>query len=718
MPRRRALVSAAGLVLLLAVLAPLTLWRLQLETSLWIDETYSLLLTTYPVDEVLARTALDANPPGYYLALKLWLKVARVLGFEPGVLWARLLNGLLWGVLAAGAWLGGRRLLGRRAGTLLAWVVAGGACAAWVARDLRGYGMATVFLFGAYLAVVAVAGRPPEDRHRRKLLWTLWGLYALCATAALWTHLLSAVVLAAFGLAWLALETARRRLGAANLAPAVVGHALPVVLFSPWLRRLGQQLAYVERSDPQWMTPPTLANLGWVVSFWYPFGRIGAPEGDASRVLIPLGLAAVLVPVLAAVALLARARRAREPGAEPDRTGRQPPAPRVAATGLAAAVVGLGGSLLYVLAIWLLDRLGLAHTFHGPRYPVLAVHLWAAGLVGLGTWAADRAGARLRWAAVAFAPWLLASALGQARLASAERWGDLPELRQAAGGSWPGAGEPLYLMPPELAPFYEGSLAHLDVRRIERLPCEEAGGGSAAVLDLNFWKELDRPRDHLVRTLLETGRLGAKIDEVGYPRDAPTLVLYRVEGLDGELLSELCRRGLRPPLRDRMTGSVSEALPEAQLSPDHWSYLEVSPALETYRWSKAERTPVVFDRALAPGEYVLHVVGYRPGKPVAATPVRFTLEGVGSFLEEAVPEGRFHVRFQVTWPRRATAPVLTVVHPVWRTGGAADGSRRRLSFLLYGAWLVPAGEEAPPHIPATPSPSSASATAASSASVE
>lgn len=715
MSSSRALLSAAGLALLLAVLGPLTAWRLHLETSLWVDETYSLLLITYPVDEVLARTALEANPPGYYLALKLWLKIARVLGFEPGVAWARLLNGSFWVVLAAAAWLGGRRLLGRRAGTLLAWVVAGGACAAWVARDLRGYGMATVFLFGTYLAAVAIAGQSAAERHRRKLLWKLWGLYALCATAALWTHLLSAVVLAAVSLAWLAQETARRRLRAATLAPAVVGHALPIVLFSPWLLRVGQQLAYMERSAPQWMTPPTLANLGWVFSFWYPFGRIGAPEGDANQVLVPVGLAAVLVPVLAALTLLARARRAREPAPEPDAAALRAPAPRIAAMGAAGAAVGLGGSLLYVLAIWLLDRLDLAHTFHGPRYPVLAVHLWAAGLVCLAAWAAARNGIRSRWIALAFAPWLVASALGQARLAGEERWGELSELRQAAGGSWPGAGEPVYLMPPELAPFYERSFRHLDVRRIERLPCEEEGENSAVVLDLNFWKELDRPRDHLVRTLLESGRLGAETRKIGYPGDSPTLVLYRVEGLDGELLAELCRRGLQPPLREHMSGSVSEALPEAQLSPDHWSYLEVSPSLETYRWSKAERTPVVFDRALAPGEYVLHVVGYRPGKPESTIPVRFGVEGVGSFEEAAVPEGRFHFRFEVSWPRRAAAPVLTVVHPVWRTGGAADGSRRSLSFLLYGAWFVPAGEEPPAYIPATSSPSP---TTSSSARVE
>jgi hypothetical protein len=692
-PTSRPLASAAGFLLLLAALAPLTLWRIHLEASLWIDETYSLLLTTYPVHEILARMDLDANPPGYFLALKVWLKAARVLGFEPGVLWARLLNGLLWGGLAAAAWLGGRRLLGWRAGTLLAWVVAGGACSAWVARDLRGYGIATVSLFGAYLALVALAGLPAEDRRRRRLLWGLWSLYALCAAAALWTHLLSALALAALSVVWLALEAGRRRLGSATLAPAAAGHVLAALLFAPWLLRVGRQMTYMARSDPQWMTPPTLANLGRVFSFWYPFGRIGDPGWEANRALVPLGLAALLVPVLAAVALLAAAGRARGLGSGPGPGHPRAVAHGTEATALAGAVLGLGGSVLYVLAIWLVDRLDLAHTFHGPRYPVLAVHLWAAGLVCLATWAVLRGGGRLRWAALAFAPWLVASALGQVRLANEERRGDLSELREEAGASWPGAGEPLYLMPPELAPFYRRSLGALDVRRIERLPCEEGEGGSATVLDVNFWKQLDRPRDHLTRTLLEAGRLGAETRKVTHPARQPTLVLYRVQGLDGELLAELCRRGIRPPLRERMAGSMSEALPEAQLSPDHWSYLEVSAALETYRWSTVERTPVLFDLALAPGDYVLHVVGYRPAKPKPATLMGFALEDAGVAVEEVLPEGRFHVCLEVTWNRRAAAPVLTIDHPVWRTGAAEDGSRRSLSFLLYGAWLTPAAEE-------------------------
>lgn len=188
---------------------------------------------------------------------------------------------------------------------------------------------------------------------------------------------------------------------------------------------------------------------------------------------------------------------------------------------------------------------------------------------------------------------------------------------------------------------------------------------------------------------------GREVRRVAYPPppDRTSLAFYRVEDLDGALLRELCRRGLQPPLRDRMAGSVSEALPEDQLSPEHWSYLEVSPDLEVYRWSWARRTPVVFDRPLGAGAYLLHVVGHRPSRG-EAEPVRFLLDEAGLAAEEQLPPGRFHLCFQVSWPGHDGAPRLAVEHPLWSTGAPGDLSRRTLSFLLYGAWLTPMGEGA------------------------
>lgn len=683
-----------GLLILLLVLAPLILWRAGLETSLWMDEIYTLLLTSYPVGRLIELTGMDAHPPGYYLALDVWLKVARAFPLEPGLLWARLLNVGAWAGLAATAWLAGRRLLGGRAGVLLAWAVGSGAGAALMARELRGYGLAAPLLFAAFLVLVAVAMPAMAERSRARLRWSLWTLYALCATAALWIHLLTALVLAASSAAWLILAAARRQLRPPlrwrTLAPALVAHGLPVLLFSPWLLRVRQQVAYLEGSDPGWMTPPSAENLLWVFTFWYPFGRIGMPSAEGNLVLVPLGIAAVLLPATVAATWLLRSRR-REPPAEDgaDRgCGR-----RSGAAGL--AVIGLGGSVLFVLATWTLDRFGWAPVFHGPRYPLLAVHLWIAGLVGLVVWAAAHRRARSPWVLAAFVPWLLACAVGQVRLARSEGWGELSEIRAAAGPAWPAAGEALYLVPSELVPFYRGAFDRLDLRRVERLPCAEGGGSSAAILEVNPWRQLDRPRDHLVRALLAAGRLGEEVWTVAFPPGRPTYTFHRVRGLDAPLLAELCRRGLEPPLRDRIAGSVSEAMPADQLPGEEWSYVEVSPDLEVYRWATSPRVHVQFDRPLPEGRYTLHVVGSRA--PRAEPGFRVELPGAGLQAERSVPPGRFHLCFEIDWRRGGRTPSLAVEHPVWRSPGPdaqAAGDARSLSFLLYGAWLTPEGPDA------------------------
>jgi len=339
-----------------------------------------------------------------------------------------------------------------------------------------------------------------------------------------------------------------------------------------------------------------------------------------------------------------------------------------------------------------LDRLDLAHTFHGPRYPVLAVHLWIAGLVCWTAWAAGRRGVRMRWVVIAFVPWLLAAVVGEVRMARAEAWGALSELETMAGDSWPVAGEVVYVMPPELMPFYQESLGSFEVRRIERLPCDAADAGSVSVLDVNLWHGLDRPRDHLMRAMLRGGRLGREVERFAFPPEQPALVLYRVAKLDGELLGALCRRGLQPPLRSEMTGSVSEALPEDQRSQSEWSYLEVSPDLELYRWSTAARALVRFDRDVGPGEYVLHLVGYRTDAPRPDAPVAVELPEVGLQWQKVVPAGRFHLCLPISWPGGGDPPALNVEYPVWSTGDIEAGGRT-LGFLFYGAWLTPVSGE-------------------------
>jgi uncharacterized membrane protein len=267
-----------GLVLLLVVWAPLILWRAHLESNLWIDESYSLALVSHPVSRVLELTAADSHPPGYYLALKSWLKLPRLAGHEPGIFWARSLNVLAWLALALAAWVGGRRIAGRGAGTLIAWMVAGGAFAALHARDLRSYALATLGVFVTCLAlleILRVATRTEGDGEgAAPPPAALWAIAATGALVALWCHLLSAVALASFGLCWLAawwLATGPGRGAGRQLpAPGVAAIAAAVVLlgFLPWLVRVARQVGLFQESAPTWMTPATAGNWLAVFTFW------------------------------------------------------------------------------------------------------------------------------------------------------------------------------------------------------------------------------------------------------------------------------------------------------------------------------------------------------------------------------------------------------------------------------------------------------------------
>ena len=70
---RTGAISGQRLLLLAGILLgfALRLHRLGAE-SLWYDETVSVHLARKPIAEMLAHTAGDIHPPGYYLLLHLW----------------------------------------------------------------------------------------------------------------------------------------------------------------------------------------------------------------------------------------------------------------------------------------------------------------------------------------------------------------------------------------------------------------------------------------------------------------------------------------------------------------------------------------------------------------------------------------------------------------------------------------------------------------------
>lgn len=656
----------APFALALALL-PLLLWRASLESSLWIDETYSLMLTNYSVERLVEHTAADSHPPLYYLALKAWLKIGRAMGFE-GVLWARLLNVLAW-ALGAGvvAWWG-RRFLGESRGWLVTAAVATSAVSGLVARDLRSYAFAVPALTLAFFALLGLSRLPFADRRR----WLLWAGFVMVASVAVWSHLLAALALAVLLPLWLGLELpgCPRR---GRLLSEAAGASLAVLAsYAPWLPRVGEQISSVEAGSTAWMTAPNLGNWLLTFSFWLPFGRVGYLNEPTNRLLLPVGILAVLLPLVAFAWSLAKPRkRARQPALEQ------------------LAALGLGTALLFVTLLWLLARFELAPVFDAPRYPNLVANLWSAGLAGVCLLAGARLGWRSLASAALFAPWLVAGLVGQVYLGAKESSWGVANLKPQVADLLPRAGELLYLMPSELIPYYRRSLAEYEARGIEAMPCASASP-AATVLDVNFWRKLDRPRDHLARTLIETRVLSDSVISRGFPEPQRDYVIHRLTGLKSEALAELCASGFVPRGREFLPRALSAALPEDQPPTADWSYLEVNGERELYRWASRDPARLRFDRPLAPGRYTLVVEGARTAFPSAEVTMTIGFAGETQRLPVAQGEGRFRLALPIKVENHHAQPVLEVTHPTWRPAerlGSADS--RTLSFLVLGSWLEP-----------------------------
>lgn len=651
---------AAGFLLLIVILVPLLWARASAESTIWIDEIHSLQLSQLQVPRLLDEAARDFHPPGYVLALKLWLKVGRLLGLDPGIVWARALNVTAWLGVAGIYWIGAGALLGARQGALLTACVLGSAAAAVVVRDLRGY----AFAFGALAVGVLLLSILESDRRPRRA-WPLWMAYATALTGALWSHLLAAPVVALLSLTWLGsrLPAADGRRGR-RLALGVIAHAVPWLLFLPWLMEVPDQLVHLRQTSAEWMTPPTAANLLRVFVWWLPLGRISPPSSGAGLLLTALGGLALAAP-LAAGFRAWTAGRTRGPAAILSR-------------------LSLPTAVASVVFFWLLARLDLAPTFHGPRYPLLVGGILAAGLVG-----AALAGARRVGTSVALLSFWLAAALAGQVLAIRQEsapgglTGFRPQVEELASGTGPN----LFVTPSELAPFIRGIFPTFTLRPVEELVC--ARPGSAVVLDVNPWKTLDRTRDMVLSRAILSGRLAAAVERRDWQDAQTSATAYRLDRLDPELAGHLCARGLAPP-SPVPAQAVASAKPEDQLAGDGWSYLELDESFDAWRWSARPDVRLRFDRAVPPGSYLLHLKGSRQPYPRERIDLELHMDGGGLDASLPLGPGAIDLVLPVTF-RTSRRPVLRIHHPTWspaETLGSNDP--RELAFRFDAAWLTPA----------------------------
>jgi uncharacterized membrane protein len=598
-------------------------------------------------------------------------------GLLTDLLWARLMNVVLWLLFCLGAWFAGRRLLGKSGGVLLVWAVASGAQVAQVTKDLRGYAIAMFAVFMCFLLLFLAWKRPGTVMGigDRLVAGLLWGLYSLFGLMALYSHLLTIFALLLLGISWLFLIYRKKEGASLFLWGGAVAQGVILALFAPWLIRISGQVAYVQSSNLLWMTPPTIWNLFRVFLFWFPYGQSPEPPIEAAFYTYVAGGLTFILP-WGAFFLAGGFSRS---GKTLDNTVKT-----------VAIFSGLASVLFPVLLV-MVRRITGIQVFHGPRYPCLVTPIWTLGLVAAALYAAERLKRPLLFVFLLLIPWFFCNILGQIWSQSHENIGALDRWKKLAAAFMPARGERLYIMPSELIPYYKNSLKDYNVKRIEEIVNVPPQNQDVLVLNLNPWKVLQTPRDTIILSLIQQRQISQDLEKKEKHKNIEDFQSYRLKNFDREKVNRLFQEGIKPGKRDIPDSAIAAALPEDQWLDEGWSVDEVDPKGNLFRWAMGEETKVRFTGALMPGMYTLHFVGYRPPQPRETVEMIFLFERQLETYKVSHGSGVFHMEIPVRITLKNKAPVLRVGHPVWRPKDVEENNNdaRPLTFLFLYAWMEP-----------------------------
>jgi uncharacterized membrane protein len=311
--------------------------------SLWYDETVSVYLARLPLPAMLAHTAGDIHPPGYYALLHAWHTLTSPTlahGLEflyafPSVFFGVLALPLLYAI--------GRRLFGVRTGLAALWLGVFAPFLVWYSQEVRMYILGAflgLLCFWALLKFTAPAGSmgsdPGGERSDVKVGWLV--VYVLAAAAGLYTlyyflFLLIALNLAALLDIWLQ-ENGEASSRLHRISIWLAAQLAVLLLWLPWIPTFWRQAT--DPPVPPWRTPwasptavlqslaETLAALivgqsppGGITWPWavvttlllagtlvLAVTRAGRRTTDRARTRLWLSIAAVLLCVFVPIAIL------------------------------------------------------------------------------------------------------------------------------------------------------------------------------------------------------------------------------------------------------------------------------------------------------------------------------------------------------------------------------------------------------------------------------
>ncbi len=637
------------------------LWRASFESTLWMDEVYSLVLSQLPTPQLLDAVWLDFHPPGYYFALRQWLEIGSALPDAAALVWARSLNLLVWLLLVPLSLFLLRRIRpGSRHLILAASLVTLTPHALQFTQDLRSYGFAYVGLTVCFLLRVLELATYASSRSSV----ALWLGYVGTAVAAAWSHLLVWVGLFLLGMFWLVLRASMtdRRSRLTSLLPGLAAHGLVALSLGPWVLPALRQTESLHQARPDWMTPPSARNLFRVFFEWLPLGRDGSGGVDPVLGLL-LGAAAVLPPLV-----LLALRIWRRPAAPARLTER----------------VALGGFLLtaaFVFASWAGSRWFGLSLFHGPRYPCLVGGVWTTSIALLVLDAGALPSKSRYLTFLSASALLLAALLSGARTTMIEPSSGLVAEASRIRALAREHGAEIVFVPERLRPYFRRTLAAVRARPVKELPCLVQGSRPVLILNLNRWRSLDTADDLTLHVAIAQGKLE---NERAWkiPEATGDFELVSVRRTDqDELLARWCKDGIKPG---------SSAIPSASgvvvdaaelLQRDGWSYLEFDEHLVPYRWSLAERSIIRLPTKADQRTGILRLSGARTDRPTARAELVVRVPCADWQTTTELSAGSFDLALPVSLPRRCRDVKVEVSHPLWRVQ-PTDPSSRRLGVLI------------------------------------
>lgn len=228
--------------------------------SLWYDETVSVELARKSIPGLLAHTAGDIHPPGYYLLLHAWEQLTRPLVFASSPTTGQLEFLYAWPSFCAGVLLIallytlGRKLYSPNVGLIAATLAAINAYQIWYSQEVRMYTIIAALSLICLYTLLKWFDQPASQNNTPLIA------YALCAAAGLYIHyylIFSLIALNLIAFWFVCTKVSQHGKWIRNWIGAQIG---TLMLWLPWLPTFWQQAT--DPPVPPWREPWTLSTFG------------------------------------------------------------------------------------------------------------------------------------------------------------------------------------------------------------------------------------------------------------------------------------------------------------------------------------------------------------------------------------------------------------------------------------------------------------------------